>query len=190
MVRPGSSIVAALVSALASGCIVAEPAPYEPPPRTPPILDLVNTLPWVGAPIPVDHFLDPNPDEITTLEFDIPIRSEDHDEELCWALHLDYRPGVLGRKTDVVHDRIPGSTFDDETRRLVFSWNVDAPQGCHQLTLLVAHESNWIVSAEAPDLERAAGDVAVATWWINVNPPPGERFVLRNCPVAGVPIEP
>lgn len=172
------------ISLLAGGCIVAEPPPYDPPPRTPPILDLANALPWAGAVIPVDRYGDQFADELTAIDFNIPFRSEDHGEALKYGLHVDYllQPNRASR---TYIDRVPlqPSTFDDETRRIIFRYEVEGhiEEGCHQLTLLVAHTSVWVDQEFRPDPLLGKGDIATATWWINVNPAPGERYTLRNC---------
>lgn len=184
--RPSARASLSLVLSLATGgCIVAEPPPYDPPPRTPPILDLANAIPWVGSTIPVDRYGEQFPEEQTEIEFNIPFRSEDRGEGLLYGLLVDYLL-VPSAQSQTSHDHrsLQPSTFDDESRRIVFSWKVDAnnlTDGCHQLTLVVAHESSWDDEEDRPDPLLGRGDIAMATWWINVNPAPGERYTLRNC---------
>lgn len=182
--RPCARASLSVVLSLASvGCIVAEPPPYDPPPRTPPILDLANAIPWVGSTIPVDRYDDTFPEEQTKIAFNIPFRSEDQGEPLRYGLHVDYLL-VPSEESSTNIDRrtLTASTFDDENRRITFDWTVRlVGDGCHQLTLLVAHDSSWNNDESRPDPLLGRGDIATATWWINVNPAPGERYTLRNC---------
>jgi hypothetical protein len=174
---------------ITSGCIVAEPAPYEPPSRTPPVLDLWRAIPLVGSTIPVDLAGDPEADDPTLLEFSVPVRSEDHNEWLHYILYIDYKlPGATKAGVD---DRFPPSTFDDETRVINFPWRVERiSRGCHQLSLVVVHDSSWHDRRDEPDSILSVGDIGLATWWINVDPPPGEKYTLRNCPSIGQEVEP
>ena len=176
---------------VAAGCIVAEPVPYEPPPQSPPVLDLWQALPWVGSVIPVDRVGDPNPDEPQAIDFNIPVRSEDRDEGLRYALHIDFQLPATTRPP--IDNGFPPSTFDDESRIIKFRWSVDGvSDGCHQLTLVVAHERHWDDDNDRWRSVEGGGDFAMATWGINVNPPPGERYTLRDCPTVGqdVSVEP
>jgi hypothetical protein len=173
---------------LTSGCIVAEPAPYEPPPRTPPVLDLWHTIPLVGTTIAVDLINDAEADDPTSLSFTVPVRSEDHGEWLHYVLYLDYQ--LPGETKLGIDSRVPASTFDDEQRVISFTWRVERIEpGCHQLSLVVVHDSSWNDSTDRPDSVLAVGDIGLATWWINVNPPPGEKYTLRNCPSKGNEVE-
>lgn len=169
-------------SSSTSGCIVAEPTPYEPPPRTPPVLDIQLAVPRLGVPIPVDRLSDISPDEKTSVEFFVPMRSEDRGEYVWWALHLNYL--VSNTQSYLLKkNRLNPSTFDDTSRVISETWPVGPlSDGCHQITLVVAHESNWLIDDDRPDPNGNPSYVATATWWINVNPPPGERFTLKNCP--------
>ncbi|HEY8943580.1 MAG TPA: hypothetical protein VIM73_04930, partial [Polyangiaceae bacterium] len=134
-------------------------------------------------PIPVDRDGDVAPDEKTAIEFDVPIRSEDQGENLWYSFHLNFEVSSV-RNSLLLKDEIPPSTFEDTSRAIRRTWRVREPMtdGCHRVTLFVAHYRNWLRSEDRPDPEGDPKDVATATWWINVNPAPGERFTLRNCP--------
>ena len=89
-----------------------------------------------------------------------------------------------------VDNQLPPSTFDDVQRVIGFRWWVDrVTDGCHQLTLLVAHESSWDGELDRPRSDVGAGDIAMAVWWVNVNAPPGDQTTLRNCPTRGNEVE-
>lgn len=171
-------------SGLLAGCVVAEPVPYEPPPQSPPVLDLWQALPWVGAVIPVDRVSDLNKEEPDSISFQIPVRSEDRDEWLQYCLHIDYQ--LPDAPSPPIAVRFPPSTFDDDSRVIKFTWNVmGVSDGCHQLTLVVAHERFWDDLNDRWRTVEGLGDFSMASWWINVNPAPGERYTLRNCPTVG-----
>ena len=167
--------------ALLSGCIVTDPPQYEEPTRTPPILDLLNARPVLGDVIVIDRT--DNDDANDRVELSIPVRSDDQGEFLKAALWVDVSFGsafFTDRQT-----KVPPSTLDDEARSINLSWTVkDLPRkpGCHPLTLLVSHESNWDEFNFMPDPIKAQNDTAVATWWMNLDPQPGDEFTLRDCP--------
>lgn len=167
----------------APGCIVAEPVPYEAPPQTPPLLQNHLSIPQIGVPIPVDLESDILKDEKTSVDFRVPLRSEDSGDPLWYAFHLNYQ--IPNAETNLLlKSDIPPSTFEDTSREINRTWNVRQPlaQGCHQVTLVVAHASNWDLQTDRPKAFGDPNDVATLTWWINVDPPPGERFTLKNCP--------
>jgi hypothetical protein len=158
-----------------SGCIVADPPQYEEPKRTPPILDL-------------DH-AEPSPYWIVVVEkkdgadllVKVPLRSDDQGEKLWFAAHVDYK----GNDVLLVSLPIPPSTLDRPPREISASLDFDGRvmPGCHQLTLLVAHESSWDFVKGQPLPEAPDDDLAVATWRMNVSPnPTDDPFTLENCP--------
>lgn len=179
--EPVAWLASLLLPCTLLGCIVADPPPYEPTQRSPPVLDLVRALPFIGETLVVDRITDPNPDEPTFIAFSIPVRSEDDGRPLQYALHLDYTYVSYQSSQTGKRERIPPSTFDDTSREIQFRWDVlgNVSDGCHQLTLVVAHDDNWNLPEDRP---WPGVESAMATWWINVNPAPGERYTLKNCP--------
>lgn len=182
------SLVIVAVSAALGGCIVADPPLYESPPLSAPILDLVQGQPPIGKVIPVDRDDDPAADERTSIVFSIPlILSEDDGDRIRYALHVDYLFVPYWRSRTTIHSELPPRSIEDRERVITFTWPVPAgvSDGCHQLTLLVGHERFWLAQESRPDTVRGLGDTVAATWWINVNPRPGERYTLRDCPDGG-----
>jgi hypothetical protein len=168
--------------ALLTSCIVADPPQYEEPKQTPPILDLAGARPYLGDVIVIDRT--DNEDANDKVELKVPVRSDDQGDPLNASLWLDYSffPSIyIG-----VFTKIPPSTLDDQTRTINMVWSLgEAPPwkaGCHPLTMLVSHESNWDNDHSRPDLVKAENDLAIATWWVNLDPEPGAAFTLKNCP--------
>lgn len=167
--------------ALLSGCIVADPPQYEEPRRTPPILDLVSAQPLLRNVILIDRT--DNDDANDKVELKVPVRSDDQGDFLKAALWVDFSFDSAFF-TDS-HTTVPPSTLDDQTRSITLSWRVkELPRkpGCHPLTVLVSHEINWDDANFMPDPIKAQNDMAVATWWMNLDPKPGDEFTLRDCP--------
>ena len=58
--------------------------------------------------------------------------------------------------------------------------------GCHFLSLIVAHRSSFSSDNEDElDPRDADDDAAIVTWTANVNPPPD--LALENCPSRTLP---
>lgn len=167
----------ALSSVLASGCLVADPPEYREPPRTPPILDLVAAKPLIGEILVADRRTGD-----ASINFVVPVRSEDNGEALWWAFHFDY--GFPGSTVIGLQNRVQPSTFDDVTRAIEFEWHIGSahPAGCHPITLLVSHESTWNLNEARPHVIDAQYDTAMATWWLNLDPPADARDTLIDCP--------
>lgn len=164
-----------LFALLTSGCIVPEAPSYDPPRTTKPLVDAFKAIPSNIYPVPLP--------KDSTVEFDVPVRSEDAGDELWVGVYLDYGTGrqVLHTDTDV-----SASTLDDDNRFIEFQLREDAlPMGCHTLTLLVTHRANTfrLPSGErAPDLQKAAEDLGVGTWFLNVVPNESNPVTLYDCP--------
>lgn len=165
-----------------ASCIVADPPQYEAPKKTAPLLDLTRAQPLVTEVIVRD--LNDNNDTNDEIDFSVPVRSEDVGEDVWFALHVDYTFVPLEDSFAVgTSNFVPASTFDDASRSLTINWSprrVD--DGCHALTLLVAHAGSWNFVQNRPDIIRAAGDSAMVTWWLNLNPPPDDPYTLQDCP--------
>lgn len=160
-----------------TGCIVADPPEYQEPRRTPPILDLNHAEPspyWV-----VIVYKEENP--TYDLVVNVPLRSDDQGERVWFALYVDYKTKNIPLITNLF---LEPSTLDDQrsiSRQVTFDARV--LPGCHQLTLLVAHESSWDHNNQLPRLDAPEGDVAIATWWLNLDPPStSDPYTLANCP--------
>ena len=161
-----------------NGCIIADPPQYEEPRRTPPILDLNNAVPSPYWLIVVDR-KDNNPAD--KIHVKVPIRSDDQGEKLWFALHVDFKGENHVLNTDLP---LAASTFDDTNRFIDFEYDVDGSvqKGCHQLTLIVAHDSSWDYMRQQPLPSAPKDDIAVANWWMNVDPPASDPYTLPDCP--------
>ncbi|MDQ2645982.1 MAG: hypothetical protein M3020_19360 [Myxococcota bacterium] len=170
------SLCLSALSALASGCLVADPPQYEEPATTPVFLDVAAAIPIVGRVIV-------ETDLPVTIDFDIPIRSEDNGDEVAFGLLQDF--GFPERTKEVFCYRatVAPGTFDETDRAVRFRAQAsEATEGCYQLTLLVSHENNWDGLRCRPDLIKGVGDTSMITWWLNVVPPGRNPNDLLNCP--------
>jgi hypothetical protein len=167
----------------ATGCIVADPPQYEEPRRTAPLLDLSRAQPspfWI---IVVDRR-----DNLTSndvVDFKVPFRSDDQGESVFSSIHIDYKSKSSDSSALPNTTEAP-STFDDVSRaieRRLGAADLRGSPGCHQLTLLAAHQSSWDNSAQQPFPDAPADDIAVATWWLHLDPEPGaDPYTLPDCP--------
>ncbi|HLV66093.1 MAG TPA: hypothetical protein VKY73_09780 [Polyangiaceae bacterium] len=172
-----------LLSVLAPGCLVADPPEYREPPRTPPILDLVAAKPLISEIIVRDTRTGLDADRV--IEFVVPLRSEDNDEYVWWAFHIDYGFAPPSETLIGVPQRITPSTFDDVSRSINYKWDIPSVAyraGCHTITLVVSHDSTWNLVEARPHVIEGQHDTAMATWWLNLNPPPDARDTLLDCP--------
>jgi hypothetical protein len=161
-----------------SGCIVADPPQYQEPRRTPAILDLSNALPSPFWLVIVDRKDNLEPDKVV---FYVPFHSDDQGERVFFNLHVDYK----GRDIPLApQNPLPPATIDVDKRAISTEWTVDGsiPAGCHQITLLVAHESSWEYNTQQPKPEAPKEDIAIATWWMNLDPERADPYTLPGCP--------
>ena len=169
------SAVAVLTSLLAT-CLLSDPAEYEAPDQTTvPVLDGMRAQP------PLTQILDSvsNDDKVP---FTVPFRSEDRGEELVVLLYVDF---ALAHPLLQYAGPLPPSTFDDE-REIRIDWTVhEVPAGCHQLSLVVTHESNVNFYVQPAKLRRTE-DAAILTWWVDVE---GSGDSLGECPRSDDPGE-
>lgn len=173
-----AQILPLLGAALGSaGCLVSDPPKYEEPGLTPPFLDLVGTDPLPGRIIQREQGTNP------VISFKVPVRSEDNGENLWFSLYrnFSFSPNSL---PVVANRRLPPGTFDETDRSISFDWTIDSSVylGCHQLTLLVSHESTWNLNLARPDPLASIGDSAMAVWWLNYYESGQDPAVLNGCP--------
>jgi hypothetical protein len=169
------SLCSSVLSIVATGCLVADPPQYEEPATTPVFLDVAAATPPVNRVI-VSTALP------VTIEFDVPIRSEDNGDRVAFGLQQDF--GFPARTKDVFcRASLPAGTFDQTDRAVRFTALVSNDKnGCYQLTLLVSHQDNWDDLRCRPDLIKGVGDTSMITWWLNVIPPGQNPNDLVNCP--------
>ncbi len=170
------SLLALASMTLISSCIVADPPTYTDPTQTrpelraylakPPIYQVVSIqLPQVGIP-----------------SFTVPVRSEDNGERLLANFFLDFestRVSPLGGQIIA-----PGTLNDPTDRSISFAWTTvnGASAGCHTITMVVAHESSFTTNPQTPDMDAAAKDAAIITWWVNVLASPTAPTSVVDCP--------
>lgn len=140
-----------------AGCLVAEPPSPSNPERTPPMIDFRNTFPLVTQITPVSG---------REYQFSVNVRSEDRGADVFGLLYLDYS---LEGEEFLTLNNTPASTFDDTDRQLNVTWSVRADlRNCHQITMLVTHAGSFRFG-DPPEI-TAPADVALATWWVHINP--------------------
>jgi hypothetical protein len=171
-----TSLLALLTSCALSACVVAEPPTYKNSDRTPPFINLRETLPLVTR-ITLMHSKE-------ETKFNASVRSEDQGTSLMGILFLDY--SFAGQR-ELNFGEIPGSTFDDLRRILLVPWTpTESDKGCHQVTMLVTHKDN-VSFPEGRVVTESSEDLAIVTWWVNVNPNDTDPENLGVCPNGEAP---
>jgi hypothetical protein len=175
----GSLFVVVMGTAL-EGCV--DPAPtYAAPERLPPVINaaLVHPSPTTLAAITGDK-----------VEFTVPFRSEDAGEDLDVAFVQDLIPeqksGLPLAVFPVPADPRP---FGDQADRapISFTWS-SLPEGCHSVTLILTHVSNFagfFGTNAGLFATKDANDVAQVTWFFDIqNPadPSSQSHLVRDCP--------
>lgn len=157
--------------AMVSGCLIDDPPAYTQPKRTPPRLAYNKADPLLDQIITVTSS--------DSIDFTIPVASEDAGEELRAKLILD-------GKIIVDNASLPPSTLDDSGRVIrttaspaFLMFAAALGPGCHLFTLRVAHASSLPLGDVPPtDTE----DLAEAYWWANVNVGEADAGMLKDCP--------
>jgi hypothetical protein len=153
--------------------LVADPPTYQNSNRTPPFINLRETLPYVTR-ITVLHSKE-------KTDFTASVRSEDQGMSVQGILFLDY--SFAGQRV-ISNGEIPGSTFDEDSRSLVAPWTpTESDKGCHQVTMLVTHRDN-VHYPQGQVVITSSKDVAIVTWWVNVNPSDTDPENLGVCPIG------
>jgi hypothetical protein len=163
------------IGSLLAGCLVAEPPAPSNPERTPPMIDFRNTFPLVTQITPVTG----------QYEFSVGFRSEDRGDPVFGLLFRDY--SLEGEEYLNLDFERP-STFADTTRKLSIFWRVPSRSqlsGCHQVTMVVTHSEN--LTDTQPREPISPADVALASWWVHVNPDLGRPDDFGTCPKPAPP---
>jgi hypothetical protein len=161
-------------SGMTAGCIIEDPPPYTPPEQTPPRLDLRRAVPLVDQVIVASRG--------DRIAFNVPVFSEDKGDDLIARLLLNYQ-GEGAYEQSIDSDKVSASTLEDATREIDMEWQIpQLPPGCKRLTLLVSHLGNLdpLIYPEVID----KSDQALAVWWVNIEPTPGNEDMLTDCPLA------
>jgi len=160
-----------LVAALFAlpSCLVDDPPAYTAPQRTAPRIVGTHADPPLNKVIVIN--------ENETLNFDVPVISEDAGELVSAILLLDYDGGPFA---PIWPANLPPATFDDGERSLHLIWTVGRGMaaGCHRVTLRVSHASNFASGYEVIDKT----DLDEVYWFANVNVTPQNANVLVGCP--------
>ncbi len=170
---------------VAQSCIVADPPEYRVPVQTRPVLNVYTAAPTTTKVLVV--FPDnPGSTPNVPVRFNVSIQSEDAGEALRALYFLDY--GTLGQRK-LVGQTIAASTYDNTGRSATLQWvPANVTDGCHFVTLVVAHASSFLTSNDDHlDPNRADDDAALVTWTVNMDPPPDDVNTLPNCPSSTSP---
>lgn len=162
------------IGSLLAGCLVAEPPSPSNPERSLPMIDFRNTVPLVTQ---ITSVRGPTPQA-----FSVGVRSEDRGDAVYGLLYRNYS---LEGEEYLTFDFVPASTFADADRTLIVQWNVPERvilSGCQQITMVVTHESNVERLPSGERGPRSPTQVALATWWLHVNPDPDRPDDLGVCP--------
>lgn len=163
------------VALLAAGCVVADPPPFSDPAKTPPVLSLGEANPPVYQIQPLSLT-----SETKLVLINVPVRSEDAGDDLVALLFVNWNVASNETASPIAKAREPASTFNDTGRSIEMVWDYQkTTPGCWQLTMLVTHESNydWIRSSYGNP-----ADIAIATWFFNVEDDPPGTNPLSGCP--------
>jgi len=153
-----------------SSCLVDDPPPFPESKQTPPRLDYHAAQPLLG------QFIFAQNGE--TLDFSIPVASEDAGDDLIALLFLDYSGGAATRVAGI---GVTASTLDDTTRKVVLHWPVlGISPGCHRLTLRVTHNAN-LNTINSP-LVQNQSDLAEANWFAIIDADSAVANTLADCP--------
>jgi hypothetical protein len=176
-------LILALVTLGTSGCIVPEPPTYDPPSPTAPVLDTFGANPTNLYPTPLPK------DRVPGFQFTVPFRSEDSGEEVWAGLYIDW--GTDASPLPNNYRRYEPSTYDDDERQIDITIRGTLPSGCHTVSLFVTHMSNTLVDKSGElylNEDAAKDDLAVATWFFNIDPAATDPTTLSRCPArATVP---
>ncbi len=164
------SLVALLGMTVVSSCIVADPPTYTDPVQTRPALNA-----FLATPVVFQQLVIQLP-ATTAPTFTVPVQSEDNGERLFANFFLDYQAQAAKASLFPLGEvNVPPASFNDDTdRSITFVWSGvnTPPPGCHTLTMIVAHESTYVLNTSTPDRALALKDAALMTWWLNLLPDP------------------
>jgi len=167
----------------AGSCIVADPPEYRAPGQTRPVLNVYSAVPTATRILVVYT------NKVPT-QFTVQVRSEDAGDELRGVFFLDYQ--VHPGESPLNGFTLPASTYDNTGREASFAWTPVkgvVTDGCHFVSLIVAHSDSFLSNDNTHlDPRRADDDAAIVTWTVNVNPPPDMSLV--NCPTNALPAVP
>jgi len=175
-------------------CIVADPPEYRVPVQTRPVLNQFKATPEPSK-VLVIYTTGRTGMPTVGASFNVPVRSEDAGEDLRAILFLDYQvPRPEGAtssnkgQSKIVSQKIDASTYSSTGRAFAYPWVPDSAnvsQGCHFVTLIVAHRGSFQGNDEDRlDPSKAAEDAAFLTWTVNVDPPTDAVNNLINCPTS------
>jgi hypothetical protein len=109
-----------------------------------------------------------------TVQISFRVRSEDAGEDLAVAIYVDYgaTPNPDVREKFMGDFDIAAGPFD-KPKTIPYSFTPrrgDFDPGCHTLTILVMHTSNFDRLTDLP-VDGSESDQAMVVWWFNVTDP-------------------
>lgn len=170
-------VIFAFVTLGASGCIVPEPPTYDPRSSTAPVLETFDANPTNLFPTSLPG------DRVPGFQFTVPFRSEDSGEEVWAGLYIDWGTNLSPLPNN--YRRYEPSTYEDDERQIDITIKGSLSPGCHTVSLFVTHMSNTLVDMSGElylNEDAAKGDLGVATWFFNVDPPATDPTTLSRCP--------
>lgn len=146
-----------------SGCLDAPPE-YRVPDQVPPVIMTDDVTPSTSG---VNH-------PSATVPFTVPFRADDAGEGLLAYFILDISSGKPKFASVIDHPTIPVNAdprpfAEQEKRTVVFPWNwsTSTSAGCHTVTLILSHESNFNTRDGAVDVLEPT-KAARVTWFFEL----------------------
>ena len=160
------SLVPGAMSLLAVGCIDPPPE-YSAPERLPPVILTTGIDPPVTKVATISL-------QAQQVTFDVPFRSDDAGEDLSAFFVLD-----IATTQDIDYSLVkrqvkpvpadPRPFLEQDGRHVTGTWgplgdDSSRPSGCHTMTMILSHLSNFGEQYETSD----PLDVAQVTWWLDI----------------------
>jgi hypothetical protein len=175
-----ASLLVTFIAALGGpSCLITTSPDFTKPTRTPPFLTDLNPAPYQIRIIKTT----PGVPRTDTIAFKVV--SEDLQSDIAWMVLLDFEGfDVPYPRLTLNSGNIPAGHIDEPntqeravTAPITFGNEVTA--GCHSVTLAVSHGFTYPM----PTVFRPAvkGDVALATWWYDIDDDPSQPGLLSKC---------
>jgi hypothetical protein len=146
-----------------SGCLDPPPE-YQVPDQVPPVIMTDNLVPATSS------LNRPNTEPVT---FTVPFRADDAGEGLLGYFLVDIPSGKPRIQTPAVPINADPRPFAEQTDRsfsFPWTWSKTVNPGCHILTLILSHRSNFDTTNGDVDV-RDPTKAAYATWFFELSDP-------------------
>lgn len=170
----------ALAFACATGCFAEGPT-YEAPDQVPPFIPTDLVSPPIGVIHPLTR-----PFQDKDISFTVPYRSVDVGVDLRALLYVDKSPGTELNVEGNLPIKAGDPSFDldppeQELPKVTMPWRplASLTDGCHTVTITLAHENNWPRAGLEPIDESRAASVV---WFFDVREEDAEAASLDSCP--------